>query len=58
VLFLVCSLIEDGFAALNWAFEGLFPGMDAEMVEQVVPFREKLITPFVLAEEGSCKPCG
>lgn len=53
VLFLVCGLVEDGFAALHGALEGLLPCVDAEVVEQVVPFGEQFVAPVVLAKEGS-----
>ena len=53
VLFLVCGLVEDGFAALHGALEGLLPCVNAEVVEQIVPFWKQLVAAFVIAKEGS-----
>ena len=40
VLFLVSCLVKYGFAAFHRASKGLFSGVNAKVIKQIVPFFE------------------
>jgi len=52
VLLLVCGLIKGSIAALYWTFERLFSSVDANMVEEIVPFGKNFLTALECTDVG------
>lgn len=51
VFLMVRNLVKFHSTAIYWAYERLFVSMNSEMIKKIVPFPEKLATPFVITRK-------